>query len=113
MPEAARGAMPRLATYKAFQEAAEACADVAAMMRVDTGDVPKDDRTNFAALGERHVISASLVPMLQEATGLRNRLVHEYEKLDDAIALASVARLAGALTAFIVEVEAWLASRRK
>lgn len=105
--------MPRLATYKAFQEAAEACADVAAMLRVDAGEVPKDDRTNFASLAALHVIRSDLVAPLQEATGLRNRLVHEYERLDDGIALASLIRLSASLSAFIEEVEAWLASRRK
>lgn len=105
--------MARLATYKAFQEASEAAADLAAMMRVDSGDTPQDDRANFGALAERGEVARDAAARLQEATGLRNRLVHEYERLDDTVALRSIALLAPSVAAFLQEVDEWVASKRK
>lgn len=113
LPRGGADPMARLATYKAFQEAAEAAADLAAMMRVDSGETPKDDRTNIAALAMHGDIPHDLADPLQLATGLRNRLVHEYEKLDDGIALRSIASLAPSLTTFLQGVDAWVASKRK
>lgn len=107
-----RDAMPRLATYKAFQEVAEACADLASMMTIDSGRAVKDDHRNFEVLAEMGLVPPRLVPKLAEATGLRNRLVHEYNGLDDARALRSIRTLTPALRSFLEEVERWFTSRK-
>jgi uncharacterized protein YutE (UPF0331/DUF86 family) len=98
----------RLAAYKAFQEAAEAVGDLLAMALIDLGRTPKDDHANVEDAARAGVVPAAFVGPLHEATGLRNRLVHEYERLDTPRALASTVRLLPVLEATLEEVERWM-----
>lgn len=100
-----------LATFKAFQEAAEAAADLAAMSCVDAGRPARDDYANFARAAEQGVFTIALVKPLEEATGLRNRLVHEYDGVDPPRALEAIARLAPGIASFLQEVESWVSKR--
>jgi len=98
----------RLASYKAFQEAVEACLDLAAMICKDSGIVPKDDYSNLENLEE---LPEKTKKVLIEANGLRNHLVHRYNKMDDLLALESMKALLPDLEAFCAEVEAWIGKR--
>lgn len=109
-PKAREGTHWRLATYKAFQEAAEALADLIAMATVDTGHAAKDDYRNLDLAADEGVIDPDRVEDLAETTGLRNRLVHEYETMDDEIALTSIQELSEPLEGALAEVEGWLRS---
>ena len=108
---ATKSLQAQLATYHAFQEAAEASADLAAMIVVDLGQPSRDDRNNFALAANLGVLPPALVAPLQEATGLRNRLLHEYDGVDTPTALASIQRLRPAVGAFLEEVTRWLTKR--
>lgn len=105
---ASKGAMARLATYKAFQEAAEAAADLAAMALVDSGKPARDDHTNFVLAAKLGVCPEALARPLTEATGLRNVLIHEYDGIEVERALEGIGRLTPAIEAFLTEVERWL-----
>ena len=98
----------RLASYKAFQEAVEACLDLVAMMCKDSGLVPRDDYANLENLEELKKETRSI---LIEANGLRNHLVHRYNRIDDLLALESIKSLLPGLEAFSAEVEAWVETR--
>lgn len=102
----------RLAAYKAFQEAAEAAEDLVAMALVDSGRQPKDDHANLDAAAEAGVFRKESVDALHEAAGLRNRLVHEYNGLDDETALEAMEALIPPLRQFLEEVERWCGSKR-
>ncbi|MEI8002830.1 MAG: HepT-like ribonuclease domain-containing protein [Methanothrix sp.] len=95
----------KLASYKAFQEAVEACQDLVAMMCKDLGIKPQDDYSNLERL---NVLTEGSKKVLIEANGLRNHLVHRYNKRDDLIALESMRSLLSGIMAFGEEVEAWL-----
>lgn len=99
---------PRLACYKVVQEVAEALMDVAAMAAKDAGRPPKDDYRNAAILGEAGILSAGSVAVLEELNGLRNRLVHAYNGVDDAVALDSSRRLMKEIAGIVEELEAWI-----
>lgn len=103
---------PRRAVYQAFQEACEAATGLAAMVVVDAGHDAMDDYVNFdeAAKAGRRI--AGHLDALKEATGLRNRLVHEYNGLGHRIALEAIPELVPALRAFLEEVDAWSTSRK-
>lgn len=101
----------KLATYKAFQESAEAISDLLAMAVVDSGHAAKDDYRNIDQAVSLDVISEQHADILTQATGLRNRLVHEYETLDDEIALVSMEELVGPMRRSLEEVTGWLKSR--
>lgn len=111
LPEAGTDRKSRRAVYKAFQEACEAAADLAAMVAVDSGVSAKDDYLNFDEARKAGLDIERELSDLKEATGLRNRIVHEYNGLDDKVALEAMADLAPALRSFLEAVEAWLTSR--
>ncbi|MDD2754243.1 MAG: DUF86 domain-containing protein [Methanothrix sp.] len=95
----------KLATYKAFQEAVEASMDLVAMMCKDLGSTPQDDYGNLDRL---KVLKESSREVLKEANGLRNHLIHRYNKRDDQLAWQSMADLIPGIFAFTKEVAAWL-----
>lgn len=101
----------RLAAYKAFQEASEALADVAAMSVKDLGRAPGDDYANLDILAKEGVLTEGAAGALREANGLRNRLVHEYNGLTDELALDSGERLVEALKRAVEEVRAWVSNQ--
>lgn len=94
-----------LAVYKAFQEAVEASLDLVAMMCKDLGITSQDDYSNLERLT---ALSAQSREVLVEANGLRNHLVHRYNKRDDLLAMQSMMDLQGGIVAFGEEVEGWL-----
>ncbi len=98
----------RLATYKAFQEVVEACADICAMMLKDSKLLVNDDYTNIEKLAEKRVITRSIADSLKEANGLRNRLIHEYNGLSTSIAFESIISLIPKLREFCKGVKDWL-----
>lgn len=83
----------RLACYKAFQEVVEAFFDLIAMLLKDKNKTVEDDYKNLDRLEEVKIINKNNVKILQEANGLRNRIIHEYNKTDDKIAKESMRNL--------------------
>jgi len=99
----------RKATERFLQEMIEAAADVAAYLLVETGRAaPVDSRSAFTELGNAGVLSAELARALAPAAGLRNRLVHEYDEIDDRIVFEAVGEARALFPRFIAEVEAFL-----
>jgi len=95
----------KLAVYKAFHEAVEASLDLVAMMCKDLGITSQDDCSNLERLA---ALSAQSREVLIEANGLRNHLVHRYNRRDDLLAMQSIKDLQGGIVAFGEEVEGWL-----
>jgi uncharacterized protein YutE (UPF0331/DUF86 family) len=98
----------RKAIYKEFQEAAEAAADICALTRRSLDSSAQDDYSNVDYLVERGIVPAGLGQSLKEANGLRNRLVHEYDGINDRIAYTSIERLIEALREFSGVILTWL-----
>jgi uncharacterized protein YutE (UPF0331/DUF86 family) len=95
----------KLATYKAFQELAESCMDIIAMACKDLKILPKDDYTNIEKLGSKLKFNKRV---LQEANGLRNRLIHRYNTTDDFIAFQSIQDLTPKITKFVEVIKRWI-----
>jgi len=57
------------------------------------------------------VIPAELAQRLAPAAGLRNRLVHEYDAIDDALVLRAVADVRREFGAYVGAVEGFLTER--
>lgn len=112
LPDGAADRKTRRAVYKAFQEACEAATDLAAMVIVDAGHNAMDDYVDFDEAAKAGLRITEHLDALKEATGVRNRLIHEYNGLDDRIALEAIPDLVPALRAFLEEVEGWSTSRR-
>ena len=78
------------------------------MMLKDLGKISKDDYSNIEKLNELRILDDELKDSLSEANGLRNRLVYEYNELNNLVALTSKNSLLGPLSKFIDVVKKWI-----
>jgi len=108
IPDLVRDEKTKLAIYKAFQEVVEALMDIIAMICGDLCIGPKDDYTNIEVLVSEEIISLDYARILREANGLRNKLIHWYNKINDEIALKSIHRLRIPLRETIKVIIEWL-----
>jgi uncharacterized protein YutE (UPF0331/DUF86 family) len=100
----------RKATERLLQEAIEAALDVNAHLIAELGgEVPDDYYGGFLKVGQLGVLPTDLASALAPSAGLRNRLVHEYETIDDAKVLASVGTLLQLYPRYIQAIESHLA----
>ncbi len=99
----------RKAAERLLQEATEAALDVNAHIIAEQGaTIAEDYYGGFIALGTLNVVSEPLALQLAPSAGLRHRLVHGYEAIDDAKALAAIATMLTLYPKFIEAVEAFL-----
>ncbi len=80
----------KLACYKAFQELVESLFDVISMFLKDSRKEIEDDYTNLAKFAALVNLTENEIKILKDANGLRNRLVHKYNRTDDLIAKESM-----------------------
>lgn len=81
----------RKGTERLLQELIEAAIDINTHIIVELGGmVPDTYYEAFLQLGSLRVLPQDLAQGLAPSAGLRNRLVHEYDDVDDAIVYASV-----------------------
>jgi uncharacterized protein YutE (UPF0331/DUF86 family) len=97
-----------LAISKAAQEVVEACLDLVAMMLRDSGRPPQDDYTNIDQALQTGILSPATKAGLQEANGLRNRLIHHYNTTRVDQLFASLQRLLPTLKDYLREVRKWM-----
>jgi len=79
--------------------------DVCAMLVKDLGKRVEDDYSNIEILHELGILDKELAEKLKTCNGLRNWLVHRYNKLDKKIVLESVDKVRETLIEFIRRVE--------
>ncbi len=81
----------RKGTERLMQKLIEAAIDINIHIMTQVGETAPDDYyQSFMKLGEKGVIPMSLAQQLAPSAGLKNRLVHEYDVIDDAIVLQAV-----------------------
>jgi len=80
----------KLAVYKAFQEVSEAITDISAMLLIDNKISIEDDYSNIEKVKEILNFNDNEIEILKETNGLRNRVIHKYNKTDDKIARESI-----------------------
>src|SRR6056297_2260743 len=84
----------------------EVATDINGHIIVDEGYSPPEDYYNsFLKLSETGVISNDFAKELAPSAGLRNRLVHEYEEIDDEIVFKSVKKAIDNYSKYIKEIE--------
>jgi len=62
---------------------------------------PKDYYSSFEIVGELDIISIDFAKELAPCTGLRNRLVHEYDKIQDKIVFESIVKVIEMVSRYI------------
>ena len=99
----------RKAAERLLQEAIEAALDINAHLIAELGRaVPEEYYGGFLKLGELGILSVELARDLAPAAGLRNRLVHEYDVIDDAKVLAALGRMLELFPRYIQGIEGHL-----
>lgn len=104
--------MRRRACERAFQLACENLLDICNMIISDEGlGIPIDSKDSISKLSQYDVISQSLASRLEELTGFRNLLVHQYGKVDDSIAYRSLRNESGDFYEFLEQIEKFIISK--
>lgn len=79
--------------------------DICAMLTKDLGRRVEDDYSNIEHLYEIGVLDRALADRLKMCNGLRNWLVHRYNRVDKKLVLESVDKVKETLLEFIRRVE--------
>jgi uncharacterized protein YutE (UPF0331/DUF86 family) len=99
-------------TERLLQETVEAAVDVNLHLLKAAGLPPSQDYfRSFLEVGRHGVIPQSLAERLAPSTGLRNRLVHEYDAIDDRRVLSAVAVAVRDFGEYVGAVDRWLSDR--
>ena len=99
----------RKAAERLLQEGIEAALDINAHLIAEHGlDVPDDYYGGFLALAPLNILTDDLARALAPSAGLRNRLVHEYEGLDDVKVLAAIGTMLELFPQFVKAIEAYV-----
>ena len=109
LPEYRARLYERKAAERFLQEGIEAALDVNAHLISELGaEVPDDYYGGFVKLGELGILPRELALSLAPWAGLRNRLVHVYESLDDAKVLASIGALLAQYPRYVQAIESYV-----
>ena len=102
----------RKATERLLQELIEAAIDINTQMVVDSGHAPPEDYyQSFIRAGELGMLSPGLAEKLAPSAGLRNRLVHEYDRIDHSIILKAVTMVVEYYPRYVEEISAALSRK--
>ncbi|MCL6591022.1 MAG: DUF86 domain-containing protein [Firmicutes bacterium] len=72
---------------------------------------PKDYFSSFEIMGRLNVLPKDFASELAPCTGMRNRLVHEYDKIEDQIVFESIAKLIEATMEYIKFIKKYMDSQ--
>jgi uncharacterized protein YutE (UPF0331/DUF86 family) len=101
----------RKAVERLLQEVVEAAVDINAHILVRSGrGAPDDLHTSFRDMAAAGVLSSELARELAPSAGLRNRLVHEYDAIDDAIVLSAIGMAIDLYGRYVAAVETHLSA---
>jgi uncharacterized protein YutE (UPF0331/DUF86 family) len=93
-------------TERLLQETVEAAVDVNLHLLGAAGHpIPPDYYESFVQAGRAGLIPEDLARQLAPSAGLRNRLVHEYDAIDDAIVLEAVSEARRQFASFAAAIE--------
>ncbi len=92
-----------------LQETVDAAVDANLhLARAAGAPTPGDYFSSFTVLGDIGVLPPELAAALAPTAGLRNRLVYEYDDLDDALVLAAVNTAGQLFSHYVAAIEAAL-----
>lgn len=99
----------RKGVERMLQESVEAAVDVNShLLRATGADPPTDYYESFIGVGRAGILELSLAEALAPSAGLRNRLVHEYDEIEDGIVLESVGEALRLFPRYVSAIETTL-----
>jgi uncharacterized protein YutE (UPF0331/DUF86 family) len=93
------------ALFYRIQNAADASMDIIAMLCKDLGIMVKDDYSNIESLESINLFNSKMRDDLARLNGLRNALVHKYNKIDTDLVISKKEEIIKILEEFIDKVE--------
>ncbi|TFG05661.1 MAG: DUF86 domain-containing protein [Promethearchaeota archaeon] len=105
LPKIAKTELEKDGIFYAIQTSIEAMLDIIAMIVKDLGIPVKDDVTNISTIIKKRNIEPKLGEDLHRANGLRNILVHRYNRVDEEIVLDSIGDIKGLLFEWLDVIE--------
>ena len=101
------------ALFYRLQISIDASMDVVAMLCKDLGITVKDDYSNLDELEKLSIFTPGLINELRKWNGLRNVLVHKYNKIEEEIVFQNKNRVVETLITFAKEVEVIISEKIK
>lgn len=99
----------RKAVERSLHVAVEACLDIGRrLIALEGFRYPENNQDIFRVLAEEGVVSADLLPTLQEMARFRNLIVHDYARIDDARVYGILKKRLGDFDAFAEAVRMYL-----
>jgi len=99
----------RKATERLLQELIEAAIDINIHLIVQAGhSAPDDYYGSFLKVGELKILTTNLAEKMAPSAGLRNRLVHQYDRLDHFIVLQAVRMAEDLFPVYVKQVEEFM-----
>jgi uncharacterized protein YutE (UPF0331/DUF86 family) len=99
----------RKAAERLLQELIKAAIDINMHILAQSGDVVPDDYyESFIMAGDLKIISSELATKLAPSAGLRNRLVHEYDRLEHSLVLDAVSMSEELYAEYVKEIEDYI-----
>jgi len=96
-------------TERLIQETVEAAVDANLhLLRSQNLPASPDYYQSFVDLGRYSIIPSALAEKLAPSAGLRNRLVHEYDAIDDALVLRAIGDTRRHFADYVAAVERYL-----
>ncbi len=93
------------ALFYRLQISIDAVMDIIAMLCKDFGITVKDDYTNMEELEKLNLFTPNLIMDLRKCNGLRNVLVHKYNKIEEELIFQEKNNVIKILDTFIKKVE--------
>lgn len=101
------------ALFYRLQISIDASMDVVAMLCKDLGITVKDDYSNLNEIEKLSIFTPGLINELRKWNGLRNVLVHKYNKIEEEIVFQNKNRVVETLITFAKEVEVIISEKIK
>lgn len=107
-----RDGLTRRAIERTIQVIVECATDINNMLiKAGGGKVPSDYFSSFIELAEMDIIPMDFALDIAPSTGLRNVLVHEYEKIDDTRVYHSIEKVFTHYVRYIRLIDAYVGCR--
>ncbi len=95
----------RKAVERYLHQVLERCLDLGRMLIAEQGwPDPDTNRGVMELMVEKGVLPPERLPLLKEMAGMRNILVHEYDRLDNSLVLGVVKRHLGDILDYVREL---------
>lgn len=87
----------------------ECAIDANGMLLIDAGQPPaRSARESYEAIHRLGIIDEHLLSRFRRYVGMRNRIVHDYDRLDSRILFYSAQRLLDDARAYVVQIHSYL-----